>query len=90
MSPTIIEKLRRGQGFSGVELRTTHAHGVEVDLSANERAAVKQQFADSPIEIAGLGSAFDYHATDQAVVSSEYRGKRRRILNSPRMSEPPV
>ena len=66
--PTIIENCVE-TGFSGVELRTTHAHGVEVDLSADERAAVKQQFADSPIEIAGLGSAYDYHATDQAVAS---------------------
>ena len=59
--PTLIERCVE-TGFAGVELRTTHAHGVEVELSASERAAVKQQFADSPIEIAGLGSAFDYHA----------------------------
>ena len=49
--PTIIENCVETE-FSGVELRTTHAHGVEVDLSTSERAAVKQQFADSPIEIA--------------------------------------
>ena len=28
-------------GFAGVELRTTHAHGVEVSLSAAERTEVK-------------------------------------------------
>ena len=71
--PTIIENCVE-TGFSGVELRTTHAHGVEIDLSASERAAVKQQFADSPIEIAGLGSAYDYHATDQAVVRRNIAG----------------
>ncbi|MCE2415975.1 TIM barrel protein [Candidatus Poribacteria bacterium] len=73
--PTIIENCIE-TGFSGVELRTTHAHGVEVDLSADERAAVKQQFADSPIEIAGLGSAYDYHATDQAVLRRNIAGTK--------------
>ena len=73
--PTIIENCVE-TGFSGVELRTTHAHGVEVDLSASERTAVKQQFADSPIEIAGLGSAYDYHATDQAVLRRNIAGTK--------------
>ena len=72
---TIIERCTE-TGFSGVELRTTHAHGVEVNLSASERAAVKQQFEDSPIEIAGLGSAFDYHSTDQAVVRQNIDGTK--------------
>ena len=73
--PTIIEKCVE-TGFSGVELRTTHAHGVEVELSASERAAVKQQFDDSPIEIAGLGSAFDYHAVDQEAVRQNIEGTK--------------
>ena len=58
---TIIEKCAN-TGFEGVELRTTHAHGVEVDLSKEERAEVKKRFEDSPIELAGLGSAFEYHS----------------------------
>ena len=73
--PTIIENCVE-TGFQGVELRTTHAHGVEVELSASERAAVKQQFDDSPIEIAGLGSAFDYHAVDQSVVRQNIDGTK--------------
>ena len=44
-------------GFDGVELRTTHAHGVEVELSAAERTAVRKRFGDSKVEIVGLGSA---------------------------------
>lgn len=51
-------------GLEGVELRTTHAHGVEVTLSKPERDAVRKQFADGGIEIAGLGSAFEYHSKD--------------------------
>jgi sugar phosphate isomerase/epimerase len=51
--------------FEGVELRTTHAHKVEVNLSKEERAAVRKRFADSSVELMGLGSAFDYHTADQ-------------------------
>ena len=53
-----------GTGFEGVELRTTHAHGVEVELSAAERAAVRKRFDESKVEIVGLGSAFEYDAID--------------------------
>jgi hypothetical protein len=35
-------------GFQGVELRTTHKHGVEVSLSAAERTEVKRRFAEIP------------------------------------------
>lgn len=52
--------------FEGVELRTGHKHGVEVTLSAAERAEVKKRFADSPVLLWSLGSAFDYHTPDQA------------------------
>ena len=53
-----------GTGFDGVELRTTHAHGVEVELSAAERAVVRKRFDESKVEIVGLGSAFEYDAID--------------------------
>lgn len=51
-------------GLDGVELRTTHAHCVEIDLGSAERAAVRKMFADSGIEIVGLGSTFEYHSKD--------------------------
>ena len=47
--PTIIDLCSK-TGIEGVELRTTHAHGVEVELSAGERAAVRKQFEDSSVE----------------------------------------
>ena len=55
-------------GFEGVELRTTHAHGVEVELSAAERQEVRQRFDDSAVDLAGLGSAFECDAIDPAEV----------------------
>ena len=63
--PTIIENCTAG-GFEGVELRTSHAHKVEVELSKNERAEVKKRFQDSKVQLMGLGSAFDYHTPDAA------------------------
>ena len=72
---TIIEKCE-ATGFEGVELRTTHAHGVEVTLSADEREVVKKKFEDSKIELAGLGSTFEYHAVDQDVVRKNIEGTK--------------
>jgi len=63
-------------GFEGVELRTTHAHGVEVTLTAAQRAEVKKRFADSPVALASLGSAFEYHAIDAAVVRQNIEGTK--------------
>src|SRR3954449_12236327 len=45
--------------FQGVELRTGHAHAVEVALTKSQREEVKKRFQDSPVELMGLGSAFD-------------------------------
>ena len=73
--PTIIENCA-ATGFQGVELRTTHAHDVEVNLSADERQEVRKRFEDSPIELAGLGSAFDYHSTDTDEVRQNIEGTK--------------
>ncbi len=54
--------------FSGVELRSTHKHGVEITLDAAERREVRSQFADSPVECVGPGSACEYHSADPEVV----------------------
>ena len=48
----------------GVELRTTHAHGVEPSLTPEQRAAVKARFADSPVELVGIGSNENYDSPD--------------------------
>lgn len=65
--PTIIANLAEA-GFDGVELRTSHRHGVEIALGPAERAEVRKRFADSPIAIGGLGTTCEYHAADPAVV----------------------
>jgi sugar phosphate isomerase/epimerase len=65
--PTIIAKCAE-LGYEGVELRTTHAHGVEPSLSAGERQEVRARFADSGIVLWGLGSTCEYHAMERAEV----------------------
>ncbi len=73
--PTIIRNCTATQ-FAGVELRTTHRHGVEVSLSKDERAEVRRRFADSPVELMGLGSAFDFHTPDPAKLQADLAATR--------------
>src|SRR5689334_10696839 len=65
--PTIIKNLTEAQ-FDAVEFRTTHKHGVEISLTAPERAAVRKQFEGSPVRIGGLGTTCEFHSPDPAVV----------------------
>jgi sugar phosphate isomerase/epimerase len=48
----------------GVELRTTHKHGVEPFLNSAQRADVKKRFDDSPVECLGPGSNERFDHTD--------------------------
>lgn len=65
--------------FEGVELRTTHAHKVEVDLSAAQREAVKKRFADSKVALMSLGSAFDYHTPDPTKLRQDIEATKKYI-----------
>lgn len=76
--PTLIAMCEK-TGFEGLELRTTHAHGVEVGLSAAERETVRKQFEDSSVALAGLGSAFEYDAIDPAVVRENVEGTKEYV-----------
>lgn len=73
--PTILQRLETLK-FAGVELRTTHKHGVEVELSPQQRKEVRQRFDDSPVDLAGLGSAFEYQSPDSAVVRQNIEGTK--------------
>jgi sugar phosphate isomerase/epimerase len=76
--PTILKRLD-ALGYEGVELRTTHAHKVEVNLTAEQRKEVKKRFADSTVELAGLGSAFEFHSADPAVVRRNIEGTKEYV-----------
>lgn len=61
--PTLLTNCQKA-GADGVELRTTHAHGVEPNLNAAQRREIKSRLADSPVEVVGLGSNEDFHDPD--------------------------
>ena len=65
--PTLITNCEK-TGYLGVELRVDHAHKVEINLSASQRADVKKRFADSSVTCLGYGSNFEYHSPDQATL----------------------
>jgi sugar phosphate isomerase/epimerase len=55
-------------GFKAVELRSTHKHGVEPDITKEQRAAVRQRFTRTKVKLFGLGSACEFHSPDAEVV----------------------
>jgi len=66
-------------GFEGVELRTTHAHGVEVSLTPNQRAEVKRRFENPSVKLCQLGSAFEYHSRDPEEVRRNIEGTKEYV-----------
>ncbi len=76
---TIIKNCEAAK-FEGVELRTTHAHKVEVNLSKAERNEVKKRFESSKVKLFGLGSIFDYHTPDQAKLRKDIEATKEYIV----------
>ena len=72
---TIIANCREA-GFEGVELRTTHAHGVEASLGTAERREVRQKFEDGGVRAYALGTAFEFHSPDPAEVRQNIEGTK--------------
>jgi sugar phosphate isomerase/epimerase len=63
--PTVIANCEK-TGVLGVELRTEHKHGVEPNLSPQQRQEVKKRFADSPVTFVGPGTNQAYDDPDPA------------------------
>jgi sugar phosphate isomerase/epimerase len=76
---TIIKNCEEA-GFQGVELRTGHAHKVEVGLSKTERESVKERFARSKVQLMGLGSTFDFHTPDAAKLKRDIAAAKEYIV----------
>jgi sugar phosphate isomerase/epimerase len=77
--PTIIKNCEAAR-FEGVELRTEHAHKVEVNLTPEQRSEVKKRFQDSKVQLMGLGSTFDYHTPDQAKLRRDIEATKEYIV----------
>jgi sugar phosphate isomerase/epimerase len=74
--PTLLHHVKAA-GLEGVELRTTHAHGVEISLDAARRKEVKQQFADAGVTLWGLGTVCEFHAAEAATVKENIETCKR-------------
>lgn len=74
--PTLIKNCTAANVL-GLELRVDHAHGVHYGMSAAERAEVKKQFDDSPVEIVGMGTNEDYHSPDPAVLKEKMENTKK-------------
>jgi sugar phosphate isomerase/epimerase len=72
---TLLDNCARA-GLGGVELRTTHKHGVEPSLSADQRADVKRRFTDSPVRLVGLGSDERFDNPDAGVLQKAIEATR--------------
>jgi len=75
---TIIKNCTQ-TGFEHIELRTTHAHGVEVKMSKEQRQTVRKRFEDAGLKIS-LASGFAYHYPDPAQLRKEIEGTKEYVL----------
>lgn len=76
---TMIDMCQK-TGFEAVELRTTHAHGVELSLTSEERAAVRAKFEGSGVTLWCLGSTCEYHSADPEVVRKNIEETKQWVL----------
>lgn len=74
--PTLIE-VGEKSGVLGLELRTTHRHGVEPALDAKARAEIKQRFDDSPVTFVGPGSDERFDSPDPEALARAIEATRR-------------
>jgi sugar phosphate isomerase/epimerase len=79
--PTLLKNCE-ATGFAGVELRSTHKHGVEPSLSKDQRVEVRKRFADSKVTCVGPGSACEYHSVDHGVVQQNIELTKQFVLLS--------
>lgn len=75
---TIIKNLTEAR-YQTVELRTTHAHKVEVELTPSQRNDVRKRFKDSPLEVISLASGFEYHSPDASELKKNIDGTKEYI-----------
>ena len=75
---TIIKNCTEAK-WEHAELRTTHAHGVEVDLSKSQRRTVRKKFEDAGLKLS-FASGFSYHWPDPKQVRENIEGTKEYTL----------
>jgi len=76
--PTLIKNCETAKVL-GVELRIEHAHKVDVSLTPEQRKEVRGRFADSQVKLLGMGTNFEFHSPDEAVLKKNIAGAKEYI-----------
>jgi sugar phosphate isomerase/epimerase len=61
--PTLIKNCEAAKVL-GVELRVEHAHKVDPSLTPEQRLEVRRRFEDSPLDVVGMGTNFEFHSAN--------------------------
>ncbi|MCF7788577.1 MAG: sugar phosphate isomerase/epimerase [Prosthecobacter sp.] len=76
--PTLLTNCETAKVL-GVELRIDHAHKVSIELTPEERAAVRKQFEDSPVTLLGMGTNFEFHSPKEDELKKNIEGAKKYI-----------
>lgn len=78
--PTLISNCCTARAF-GVELRTSqsYAHGVELELDAQQRREVRKQFEDSPVTLVGIATSEQYDWPEAAKLETAIENSKAYI-----------
>jgi sugar phosphate isomerase/epimerase len=76
--PTLIKNCEIAMVL-GVELRIEHAHKVDVSLTPEQRKHVRGRFADSQVKLLGMGTNFEFHSPDEAILKKNIAGAKEYI-----------
>jgi sugar phosphate isomerase/epimerase len=76
---TIIKKCEE-LGYKGVELRTTHKHKVESNLTKKEREEVRKKFENTNVKLVGLGTCFEFHSPDRDELRRNIEGAKEYVI----------
>ena len=66
MDLEMVIRTLEATGFDGVELRTTHKHGVEPSIDKAERERVKARFERSKVRLLSYGTTCEFQSADPA------------------------
>jgi len=73
--PTLIKNCETTKVL-GVELRVEHAHKVDVSLTPEQRKEVRSSFDDSPVDVLGMGTNFEFHSPNADEVRKNIEGAK--------------
>jgi len=73
--PTLIKNCEAAKVL-GVELRVEHAHKVDPSLTSEQRLEVRRRFEDSPVDVVGMGTNFEFHSPNADEVKKNIEGAK--------------